>query len=88
MITYPAENAILNGVTRQALLKIISTLGIEVEIRPFSVSEALNSDEAFLTSSTFFIPVVEIDGKQIANGAPGPTVQKLLNAYSGHVWDA
>ena len=89
VITYPAENAILNGVTRQALLKIISTLGIKVEIRPFSVSEALNSDEAFLTSSTsFLIPVVEIDGKQIANGTPGPTVQKLLNAYSRHVWDA
>lgn len=85
VITYPSANAILNGVTRQALLKIINMLDIEIEERPFSISEALNSDEAFLTSSTaFLIPVVEIDGKQISNGAPGPVFQKLLDAYSGH----
>ncbi|MGB0631722.1 MAG: D-amino-acid transaminase [Alphaproteobacteria bacterium] len=87
VITYPPENAILNGVTRLALLKIAADRQIDVEERPFSLEEAKAADEAFLTSSTaFLIPIVEIDGARIGSGGPGPVSRQLLDGYSNHVW--
>jgi len=87
IITYPPENAILNGVTRLALLKIAAEMQIEVDERPFSLQEAKDADEAFLTSSTaFLIPIVEIDGTRIGQGRPGPVSERLLGGYSTHLW--
>ncbi len=87
VITYPPENAILNGVTRLALMKIAADAKIKVEERPFSVEEAKGADEAFLTSSTaFLIPIVDIDGNRVGNGEPGPVSRKLLEGYSSHLW--
>jgi D-alanine transaminase len=87
IITYPPENAILNGVTRLALLKIAAEMQIEVDERPFSLQEAKDADEAFLTSSTaFLIPIVEIDGTRIGHGRPGPVSERLLGGYSTHLW--
>ena len=89
VVTYPPENAILNGVTRLALMKIAAEAQIEVEERPFSVEEAKNADEAFLTSSTaFLIPIVDIDGNRIGDGEPGPVSRQLLDGYSSHLWSA
>lgn len=87
IITYPPENAILNGVTRLALLKIAAEMQIEVDERPFSLQEAKDADEAFLTSSTaFLMPIVEIDGTRIGHGRPGPVSERLLGEYSTHLW--
>ena len=89
VITYPPENAILNGVTRLALMKIAAEAKIKVEERPFSVEEAKGADEAFLTSSTaFLIPIVDIDGNRVGNGEPGPVSRKLLDGYSSHLWSS
>ena len=89
VITYPPENAILNGVTRLALMKIAAEAKIKVEERPFSVEEAKGADEAFLTSSTaFLIPIVDIDGNRVGNGEPGPISRKLLEGYSSHLWSS
>ena len=73
LITHPAASAILNGVTRLALLKIAAELDIGLEERPFTVDEAYAADEAFLSStSAFLIPIVRIDDRQIGAGTPGP----------------
>lgn len=87
LVTHPAGTGILNGVTRLALLKIANRAGLELVERPFSVDEALSADEAFLTStSSFLIPVVRIDDKQIGDGRPGPISVDLLARYSAHLW--
>lgn len=87
LITHPAANAILNGVTRLALLKIASEDGIGLDERPFSVTEAYAADEAFLSStSAFLIPVVKIDDKPVGKGVPGPVATALLARYRDHVW--
>lgn len=87
LITHPAANAILNGVTRLALLKIAAELDIGLEERPFSVDEAYAADEAFLSStSAFLIPIVKIDDRQIGAGVPGPVATSLLVRYKQHLW--
>jgi D-alanine transaminase len=86
VVTRPAENAILNGVTRQALIAIIRREGYEFTERAFTVAEAKTAREAFLTSTTSDVtPVVAIDGRPVANGVPGLLTQKLRADYLAHV---
>tara|TARA_R110002111_G_scaffold102032_2_gene157994 strand:- start:1459 stop:1992 length:534 start_codon:yes stop_codon:yes gene_type:complete len=87
LVTHPAQHAILNGVTRLALLKIASDIGVALEERPFSVSEAKTADEAFLSStSAFLVPIVRIDDRKIGEGLPGPVSTALLARYREHLW--
>ena len=86
VVTRAADNAILNGVTRQAMIEIIRREGYGFSERPFTVAEAKSAREAFLTSTTAdLLPVVEIDGQPVANGVPGSISEKLRAAYLGHV---
>ena len=86
VVTRAAENAILNGVTRQALISIIRREGYKLVERSFTVAEAKAAREAFLTSTTSDVtPVVMIDGQPVANGVPGLLSQKLRADYLAHV---
>ena len=87
VITHPAASTILNGVTRLALIKIAEELDIGIDERPFSVAEAYQADEAFLSStSAFLVPIVKIDASEIGSGAPGPIATELLARYKDHFW--
>ena len=73
VVTRAADNAILNGVTRLAVLDIIAREGYRLDERPFTVEEAKAAREAFLTSTTAdLLPVVRIDGAPVGDGKPGP----------------
>lgn len=86
IVTRAAENAILNGVTRQALITLLKRGGYKFVERPFSVAEAKAAREAFLTSTTSdVLSVVSIDGQPVANGVPGLLTQKLREDYLAHV---
>src|SRR5258708_3863653 len=62
VVTRQADNAILNGITRLAVLDIIRHEGYVFAERPFTVKEAKAASEAFLTSTTVdLLPVVRID---------------------------
>lgn len=85
VVTRAADHAILNGVTRLALLDIIAREGYRLDERPFTVSEAKAAPEAFLTSTTSdLLPVVRIDGEPVGDGTPGPLSRKLRAAYLAH----
>lgn len=87
LITHPADEAILNGVTRMALLRLANACGATVHQRPFTVDEAQGAREAFLSStSSFLIPVVRIDGEAVGDGRPGPLTRKLQASYDTHFW--
>ncbi|MBL0687793.1 MAG: D-amino-acid transaminase [Sulfurospirillum sp.] len=82
IITRPLSNSILPGIRRKILLEIASKHDIKTEERLFTTKEALNADEAFLSSATTFVlPIVEIDGKKIGNGKPGPIFLKMRKMY-------
>jgi D-alanine transaminase len=89
VVTRAADTAILNGVTRLAILDIIRHQGYRLEERPFTVAEAKAAREAFLTSTTAdLLPVVRIDDAPVAAGKPGPLAQKLRAAYFAHAASA
>jgi D-alanine transaminase len=82
VVTRKANNEILNGITRQVLLKVMAEEGLALDERPFTVEEAHKAREAFLTSSSNFVmPVTEIDGRPVGNGHPGLITQRLRRAY-------
>ena len=55
---------------------------VKIIERKFTLAEALNAKEAFITSATnFVIPVVEIDGKKIGDGNVGAQVKKVQQIY-------
>ena len=66
LVTRPASAAILNGVTRLALARLLAGDGIGWAERPFSVGEARAAREAFLTgTSAAVLPVTRIDGQRV-----------------------
>ena len=86
LVTRDANGAILNGVTRQALLKLAEADGVAFEERSFSVDEALAAREAFITSSSIFVmPVTRIDGKPIGNGHAGILTMKIRDSYMDYI---
>ncbi|HTZ36066.1 MAG TPA: D-amino-acid transaminase [Stellaceae bacterium] len=85
VVTRPPDHAILNGVTRLALIDIIGREGYRLVERPFTVAEAKYACEAFLTSTTAdLLPVVAIDGDPVGDGKPGPLSSRLRAAYLTH----
>ena len=82
IITRPLSNSILSGIRRKILIELAKEYNIELEQRAFSVKEALEADEAFLSSATTFVlPIIEIDGKQIGDGKPGKIAKKMREMY-------
>ncbi|MFM2042196.1 MAG: hypothetical protein RLY86_772 [Pseudomonadota bacterium] len=86
LVTRPASNLILNGITRLTLLRLARAEGIVVEERPFSLEEAFAAREAFLSAATAFVlPVTRIDGRPVGDGRPGPVAQRLRTAYLAYL---
>ena len=82
IITRPKSNDILHGITRAAVLRFAEEAQMEVEERLFTIDEAKEADEAFITSaSTFVMPVVEIDGVALGDGTPGKVAPRLREIY-------
>ena len=85
VVTRPADNGILRGITRSVLLDVIKAQGLELEERPFTVEEAYSAREAFLTSaSQIVMPVVRIDDRPVGNGAPGSVATALRAEFHRH----
>lgn len=82
IITRERSHDILHGITRAAVLRFAAEAQMQVEERNFTVAEAQEADEAFITSaSTFVMPVVEIDGAELGGGTPGPVAVRLREIY-------
>lgn len=82
IITRELSHDILHGITRAAVLRFAREAQMQVEERAFTIAEAQEADEAFVTSaSAFVMPVVEIDGAKIGSGAVGPVATRLREIY-------
>ena len=82
LVTRPAEHGILKGITRTTLLDVAARLGLKVVEREFKMDELLSAREVFFTSATgSCVPIVEVDGKPIANGHPGTTSASIRDAF-------
>ena len=76
----------MNGITRQKVIDICKSNGIEIHERNFSLVDTYGADEAFLTG-TFGAqtPVGMIDGRAIGNGELGPVATKIRSLYKNLV---
>ncbi|KIZ39272.1 MULTISPECIES: D-amino-acid transaminase [Rhodopseudomonas] len=82
VVTRSAESGILAGVTRAVLIETLAALQIKFEERAFTVDEALQAAEAFVTaSSQIVMPVVAIDGRIIGDGTPGRIATRLREQF-------
>ncbi len=80
--TPPVDAGILEGITRNAVIKLAEESGITVNQQPFTRHDIFVADECFLTGSAAeVIPVVALDGRTIGDGIPGPVTRKLNEKF-------
>jgi D-alanine transaminase len=86
LVTYPACNYILPGITRELILGLAYELGIPVRLGAI-VSERLGeAGELFLSGTTTEImPVVRVDGRGVGEGRPGPVTRQLQKAFADRI---
>jgi len=82
VVTRPAETGILRGITRAVLIEALERQGLALEERAFTVADAYEAREAFITgASQIVMPVIRIDGRMIGNGRPGPLATALRRDF-------
>lgn len=86
LITRSLSSQILSGITRKSILDYAKSAKFVVEEKPFTLEDTMNAREAFSCSSTTFImPVVEIDDCKIGDGTPGKHTLELRQLYIKNV---
>lgn len=86
LYTHPTNQYILNGITRQVVMKCCKAIGIEVVEVPFTKEKLLQMDEVFLSSTTSEItPIIKIDESIINSGKPGDVTRKIQQAFEEQV---
>lgn len=82
LVTHPLSNKILGGITRARVMEMAKSAGYKIEERAFTIADALAAKEVFLTgTTTFVLPVVQIDNQTVANGAAGSASLDLRARY-------
>ncbi len=82
ILTRPLSNDILPGVTRRAVIALCTSHGLRLVDTRFTLDEALNADEAFISgASSYVLPVVRIDERCIGDGRPGDLARRLREIY-------
>jgi branched-chain amino acid aminotransferase group I len=78
----PHADACLPGITRRVVLEIAGEDGLHAVERNVSLSEVYTADEVF-TAGTMgeLTPVLEVDGRAIGSGAPGPITGRLRELF-------
>jgi branched-chain amino acid aminotransferase len=78
----PKDATVLNGITRQTVMKIARDLNYKVEETNISVADVKSSDEAFFTGTAAEVtPIIQVDNAKINNGKPGEITKKIQKIY-------
>lgn len=82
LVTPPVTDDILVGITRSAIMRLAHDQDLEVVERSIDRTEVYQSDEAFLCGTGVQVaPIVEVDGRPVGTGKPGPVATTLQEAY-------
>ena len=82
LVSHPVDHGVLPGVTRISVMAIARDLGLAIEERPFTPEELFAAREAFVSAAgTLVLPVVEVDGRAIGDGRPGPFARAIRERY-------
>ena len=82
----PNDTTILPGTTRFLTQKLAAGEGIPIDEGRISLEDFFGVDEAFLVGTTIeVLPIVEVDGRSIGPGRPGPVARMLQAAFRSAV---
>ncbi|WP_462137424.1 branched-chain amino acid transaminase [Candidatus Mycalebacterium sp.] len=82
VIKTPPLSSVLEGITRECVIRLATDEGIELREQRFTRDELYSADEIFLTGTAAEItPVREVDNRKIKTGKPGAITKKLQNAF-------
>ncbi|MEQ9446643.1 MAG: D-amino-acid transaminase [Rhodospirillaceae bacterium] len=82
LVTRPLGPEILGGITRLRVMQLAEAAGYPVKEAVFTLTDVLQAREVFLTgTTTFVLPVVQIDDSIVANGHPGEIARDLRDRY-------
>jgi branched-chain amino acid aminotransferase len=82
LLTPPPDAGILEGITRGAVMDLAHAAGIDCREATLTRHDLYTADECFLTGTAAeVIPVVEIDGRKVGPGTPGPVTSRLKNDF-------
>jgi D-alanine transaminase len=79
--THPENNFVLPGVTRDVVIEVARARGIPVREEALREADLQRVSELFLTGTTTDVmPIVQVDGRAVGDGKPGPIARQL---YAG-----
>lgn len=82
LLAPPRNEFILEGIRYGLMEELARDCGIPFEARPITQAEVESADELMLTSATKeVLPITRYNGKQVADGSPGPVYARLRSAY-------
>ncbi len=86
LLTPPVEAGSLDGITRQVVIRLARDNGYEVVEQNLTRFNLYDAEEIFLTGTAAeVIGIVEIDGRQVGSGKPGPVTMELLEKFEAYV---
>jgi branched-chain amino acid aminotransferase len=86
VVITPPSTHVLEGITRDTVLCLVSQAGIPTLIAPIGRDEVYRAEEAFVTGTAAeVVPMVELDGRRIGSGMPGPIARKVISLYAAAV---
>jgi len=82
LLTPPIEAGVLEGITRDEVIRLARDAAIEVREVPLTKHDVYIADECFLTGTAAeVIPVVKVDSRTIGDGTPGPITRDLIKRF-------
>lgn len=86
IFTHPANNFILNGITRKVVLELAEEVGIPVHEKTFNKQQLMDADEVIISSTTMEVtPVILIDSKEVGTGQPGKVARTLQEKFNERI---
>ena len=80
--TPPVSAGVLVGITRQVVIELAAKRKIEVREPSLAPYDLMTADEVFLTGTgAEIVPVVNMDGRMVGSGRPGPLTLKLTEDF-------
>ena len=82
LMTPPTHVGILEGITRKVIMEICEEHHIPWREKNMVVHDLIKADEIFLCGTgAELIPVVDIDGRVVGDGKPGPVYRRMLELF-------
>jgi len=82
----PISDGALDGITRQVVIDLCKAANIPYSDRSLTRHDVYTADECLLTGTAAeVIPVIDLDGREVGAGKPGPITKSLIEAFRDKV---